>query len=113
MHAKLTPRRPALNPLSRQSATTADSSRRSPARQDEDGSSDHFDEIRQFLAGVEIYPFAGRVQIGQATVVFALDPYQIRVIWKLPAGLDILKMKLDSVSHWNGGTLACPLRPCQ
>jgi hypothetical protein len=42
-------------------------------------SSNHFDKIRQFLPGIEIYPFAGLVQIGQAHIFFALDPGQILV----------------------------------
>ena len=42
-------------------------------------SSNHFDKIRQFLPGIEIDPFAGRIQIGQALIFFALNPYQILV----------------------------------
>jgi hypothetical protein len=42
-------------------------------------SSNHFDEIRQFLPGIEIYPFAGLVQIGQALIFFALNPHQVLV----------------------------------
>ena len=62
---------------------------RSPTKQDEDGSANHFDKIRQFLAGIEIYPFAGRVQIGQAPVFFALDPYRIHTILNTPVSLGI------------------------
>ena len=42
-------------------------------------SSDHFDKIRQFLTGIEIYPLAGRIRIGQAPVSFALNPCQVLV----------------------------------
>jgi hypothetical protein len=69
-------------------------------------SSDHFDKIRYFLAGIEIYPLAGRVQIGQALIFFALNPDQVLVSRNLPADLVIFRVKLDSVFHWSGGTLA-------
>jgi len=78
----------------------------------ENQSSNHFEEIRQFLAGIEIDPIAGRVKIGQATVSFALDPYQVRVNWKLPAGLDAFKVKFDTVHHLERGhinTFAGPM----
>jgi hypothetical protein len=52
-------------------------------------SSDNFDEIRQFLPGIEVYPFAGRVQIGQAPVFFASNPYQVLENWNQPADLVI------------------------
>jgi hypothetical protein len=52
-------------------------------------SSDYFDEIRQFFAGIEIYPFACRVQIGQAPIFFALNPDQVLLIWIQSAGLAI------------------------
>jgi hypothetical protein len=55
-------------------------------------SSDYFDEILQFPAGIEVYPFAGRVQIGQAPVFFALNPYQVLENWNLPAGLVIFRV---------------------
>jgi hypothetical protein len=42
-------------------------------------SSDHFDKICQFLAGIEVYPFAVRIGKSQAPVTFALDPRQIIV----------------------------------
>jgi hypothetical protein len=58
------------------------------------GSSDHFDKSRQFLTGIEIYPFAGRVQIGHAPVSLALNPYQILVNWNLPTDL--------AGFHWYG-----------
>jgi hypothetical protein len=48
-------------------------------------SSDYFDETRQFLPGIEVYPFAGLVQISQALVFLALNPDQILVIWIQPA----------------------------
>jgi hypothetical protein len=55
-------------------------------------SSDYFDEVRQFLPGIEIYPFAGRVQIGQTPVSFALNPHQVLVIWNQPAGFIIFRV---------------------
>jgi hypothetical protein len=55
-------------------------------------SADYFDEIRQFLPGIEVYPFAGRVQIGQTPVSFALNPYRVLVIWNQPAGLVIFRV---------------------
>jgi hypothetical protein len=55
-------------------------------------SSDYFDEIRQFLPGIEVYPFAGRVQIGQAPIFFALNPYQVLENWNQPAGLVIFRV---------------------
>jgi hypothetical protein len=42
-------------------------------------SANHFDKIRQFLPGIEIYPFAGRIRIGQTPESFALNPYQVLV----------------------------------
>jgi hypothetical protein len=51
--------------------------------------SDYFDEIRQFLPGIEVYPFAGRIRIGQTPVSFALNPYQVLENWNQPAGLVI------------------------
>jgi hypothetical protein len=42
-------------------------------------SANHFDKIRQFVTGIEIYPLAGRIRIGQASVFFALNPYQVLV----------------------------------
>jgi hypothetical protein len=47
--------------------------------------SDYFDEICQFLPGIEVYPFAGLVQISQAPVFLALNPDQVLVIWIQPA----------------------------
>jgi hypothetical protein len=44
-------------------------------------SADYFDETRQFLAGIEVYPFAGRVQISQAPIFFALNPDQFLDNW--------------------------------
>jgi hypothetical protein len=38
--------------------------------------SNHLNETGQRLAGVEVYPFASRISIGQAPVAFALDPDQ-------------------------------------
>jgi hypothetical protein len=56
-------------------------------------SSDYFDEIRQFLPGIEVYPFAGRVIIiGQTTISLALNPYQVLVIWNPPAGFIIFRV---------------------
>ena len=55
-------------------------------------SSDYFDEIRQFLPGIEVYPFAGLVQIGQAPVFFALNPDQDFVIWIQPADFIIFRV---------------------
>jgi hypothetical protein len=55
--------------------------------QGEDNQSpDYSDEIRYFFAGIEVDPFAGRVKIGQTRVLPALNPCQVRVIWKLPGG---------------------------
>jgi hypothetical protein len=48
-------------------------------------SSDFFDETRQFLAGIEVYPIAGRVQIGQTIEFLALNPDQVLVILIQPA----------------------------
>jgi hypothetical protein len=59
--------------------TACQSCQLAAAKQREDGSSDHFDKIRQFLAGIEIYPFAGRIRIGQALIFFALNPDQALV----------------------------------
>jgi hypothetical protein len=71
-----------------------------------DQSSDHFDETPQFLAGIEIYPIAVVVTIGQAPVSFVLNPHQDQASLNQPADLVVFRMKLDSVFHWNGGTLA-------
>jgi len=90
---------------------TADLSWRSPARQCEDGLFDHFDKIRYFLAGVEIYPFAGRVSIGHAPVSLALNPHQDQARLNQPAGLVIFRVELGIGFHWNNYTLArlpCP-----
>jgi hypothetical protein len=63
------------------------------ARCKEDGSTlnwlspDHFDKIHQFPAGIEIYPFTGRVQIGHAPVSLALNPYQDQTSLNWPVGL--------------------------
>jgi hypothetical protein len=54
-------------------------------------SSDYFDEIRQFLAGIEVYPFIGRVQIGQTPVSFALNPYQNHVRLNLTSDLAVFR----------------------
>jgi hypothetical protein len=59
------------------------------ARKIEPQSSDYLDEIRQFLPGIEVYPFAGRICIGQTPVSFALNPYQFLVNWNQTAGLVI------------------------
>jgi hypothetical protein len=48
-------------------------------------SPDYFNGTRQFLSGIEIYPFAGLVQVSQAPVFLALNPDQILVIWIQPA----------------------------
>jgi len=47
-------------------------------------SSDYFDEIRQFFAGIKVYPFPGLVQIGQTPEFLALNPDQVLVIWIHP-----------------------------
>jgi hypothetical protein len=54
-------------------------------------SSDYFDKIRQFLAGIEVYPFAGRVQISQTPVFLALNPYQFHRSLNLPADLAVFR----------------------
>jgi len=63
------------------------------ARKIEPQLSDYFDEIRQFLPGIEVYPFAGRsIRIGQTPVSFALNPYQVLEIWNRTAGLVIFSV---------------------
>jgi len=52
----------------------------------------YFDEIRQFSAGIEVYPFAGFVQIGQAPVFLALNPDQFLENRNWPAGLAIIRV---------------------
>ena len=52
---------------------------------------DDFDEIRQFLPGIEVYSFIGRVQIGQTPVSFALNPYQNHVRLNLPSDLAVFR----------------------
>ena len=59
-------------------------------------SSDHFDKIFQFLAGIEIYPFAGLVNKSQAAVTFALDPHQVIVNFGLLDGILIVRVRLNS-----------------
>ena len=43
-------------------------------------SSDHVDKVLQFLAGIEIYPFARRAHISHTPMFLALNPYQIFMI---------------------------------
>jgi hypothetical protein len=38
--------------------------------------SNHFNEIGQHLASIEVHPIASRIGIGQTSVSFALNPYQ-------------------------------------
>ncbi|MGA2181214.1 MAG: hypothetical protein ABSH15_16750 [Verrucomicrobiota bacterium] len=62
------------------------------ARKIEPRSSDYLDEIRQFLPGIEVYPFAGRISIGQTPVSFALNPYQFLENWNQPVGLVVFSV---------------------
>jgi hypothetical protein len=61
--------------------------------------SDYFNEICQFFAGIEIYPFTLRVSIGQTSVTFALNPYQINVGFRLLASLITVRLNLDFSFH--------------
>ena len=81
--------------------------------QPSDPSTDHLDKIRQFLAGIEIYPVAGCVNIGQAPVFFALNPYQDKASLNKPAGWVVFRERLDYVFHCYGIMLARLPRRCQ
>jgi hypothetical protein len=61
--------------------------------------SDYFNEICQFFAGIEIYPFTVRASIGQTPVTFALNPYQIIVGCRRLAGLITVRLNLDFNFH--------------
>jgi hypothetical protein len=65
-------------------------------------SSDHFDKIFQFLAGIEIYPFAGLVGKSQAPVPFALDPNQVIVSFGVLGGIFTMGGRLIAGCHGNG-----------
>ena len=69
-------------------------------------SSDHFDKICQFLAGIEIYPFAGRIGKSQAPVTFALDPHQVIVSFRVLDGILTVGGRLSAGCH--GGTACQP-----
>ncbi|MGA2178193.1 MAG: hypothetical protein ABSH15_01230 [Verrucomicrobiota bacterium] len=69
-------------------------------------SSDHFDKICQFLAGIEIYPFAGRIGKSQAPVTFALDPHQVIVNFGVLGGILIARVRLSAGCHGNGSLSA-------
>jgi hypothetical protein len=62
-------------------------------------SSDDFDKARQFPPGIEVYPFAARVQIGQAPVTLALNPYQVLENRNQAAGLVIFPVQMVAVFH--------------
>jgi len=63
-------------------------------------SSDDFDKIRQFLAGIETYPIAGCVRIGHAPVSPALNPHQVHAGLNRAFGLVVFCVRLVVVFHW-------------
>lgn len=67
---------------------------------------DHFDNIRYFLAGIEIYPLTIRVSIGHASVSLALNPYQHQARLNQPAGLIGFPVGLGIGFHWHNHILA-------
>jgi hypothetical protein len=63
------------------------------------------------LAGIEVYPFAVRIQISHAPVSFALNPDQIFVIRIRHLNFAAFCVRLSTVFHRNGDTLVHLPRP--
>jgi len=60
---------------------------------------DHFKEVRQLFAHIEIYPLTFRVSIGQTPVTFALNPYQINGGHRSLAGFATVLLNLEFNFH--------------